>query len=152
MDKDSEIRRLREFIRFYLRREIKGDEDERSRIQLLFKESSTKSRKSQEYGFKKNEATRSKKNQFNNDRNKERTSTLEEEIGRNYHSTNNDPYNIFSILDDIEVSIFPIAMGSRYQATIKSKSKEISKTFPTEEEAQVWSRNNAMKLSNKFTQ
>jgi len=152
MDKDSEIRRLREFVRFYLRREIEGNKDERSRIQFLFKESSTKSRKSEKYSFEKREARRNKKNQSNNDTNKKRIATIKEEIGRNYHSTNSDPHSLYNILDDVEVNIFPTAMGMNYQVNIKTKDKEFTKVFSSEEEAQVWSRNQVINLSKKFTQ
>jgi len=153
MDKDSEIRRLREYVRFYLRREIEGDRnEERSRIQFLFKESSLESRKSKKPSFKKSKNSRSKKNQLDNVRDKKRIATLKEEIGRNYHSTNSDPHSLYNILDDVEVNIFPIKMGTDYQVNIKTKDKEFNKIFPSEEEAQIWSKNQVMKLSKKFTQ
>ena len=81
-----------------------------------------------------------------------RIATIKEEIGRNYHSTNSNPHSLYNILDDVEVNIFPTKMGMHYQVNIRTKDKELNKIFPSEEEAQVWSKNQVIKLSKKFTQ
>jgi len=152
MDKDREIRRLREYIHLQLRRETKGDNDERSRILFLLEEGITKSRKSQARSVTSRTARRNKKAQQDNAGNQKRVKKIKEEIGRNLHTANAGPYQFDQIYDDVEIDIFPIYMGDRYQVILKSKDTELTKRFKDEEEARLWARNTALKLSKKITQ
>ena len=152
MDKGREIRRLREYIHLQLRREIKGDNNERSRILFLLEESITESRKSQARSVTSHKARRNKKAQQDNARNQKRVKKIKEEIGRNLYTANAGPYQFDQIYDDVEINIFPIYMGDRYQVILKSEDAELTKKFKDEAEAQLWARNTALKLSKKITQ
>ncbi len=152
MDKDSEIRRLREYIHLQLRREMKGNNNERSRIFFLSKESVIESRKSKIRSLSEWEARRNKKAQQDNARNKERIKKIIKEIGRNLHSVNGGPISFDKVYSDVEINIFPVNAGGQYQVILKSKDTELTKQFANEEEAKLWARNTAQQLSKNFTQ
>ena len=152
MDKDSEIRRLREFVRLHLRREIKGNTNEKLRIPFLSKESVTESGARQAIVNERWKKRKNKKNNFSYVRDQKRTQKIREEIGRSYHSHRTDPYKTSEVLDDISTEIYPIDGG--YYAEVFHKENKVKKhkMFREEAEAEIWIRTTSLELSNQFTQ
>ena len=152
MDEDSRIMRLREYIQLYLRRTLKENNNERFRDKLLFEKITSKFRESKissevSSGFRKN-----KQNKQYNSRNQERDK-IKEEIGRNYHTPETNGFKNSEVFDDLKIEVFPYRGG--YMASISNQddpNNRKEKIFPTEEEANLWIRNNSLKLSKKFTQ
>ena len=151
-NEDSRIRRLREYVNLYLRRYGKVDKNEKYGIFFLFEKSIIKSRESEISRVSKRHESRNSQNQSNNVRNKERVKKIKEEVGRNYHTINNEPITYDTIHDDVRVEIFPTHTGSKYRAIVAKGKRKFQKDFPTEEEAKLWSRNTTARLSDKITQ
>ena len=152
MDEDSRIKRLREYVRLYLRRNvIKENVSEERRIKLLSKESAFKPRKSKVASNSKKRFIENSKNKHSNGRNKKSDREIKEEIGRSYSTVDNNPIQGDKVFTDLKIEIYPV--GQTYMASIESKDGEkVSKLFRDEESAKVWVRNNSLKLSNKFIQ
>ena len=152
MDEDSRIKRLREYIQLYLRRNlIKGDASEECRNKFLSKESTFKLRKSQDASSSKKRFNEDSKDKHSNRRNKKINRKIKEEIGRSFSTIDNNPIQGDKIFTDLKIEIYPV--GQTYMASIESKDGEkVSKLFRDEESAKIWVRNNSLKLSNKFTQ
>ena len=154
MEEDSRNKRLRSYVRFFLRREGLEKKNEQSRDEFLFEKKSTKPRESQIDGSENKRSRESRENKFLNERNKARIKKkIEEEIGRNYHTLDTNGYEALEVYDDISTELYPFRDG--YFASVENK--EISgskkeKIFSTEEEANIWLRINAAKLSKVFTQ
>ena len=151
MDDDSRILRLREYVRLYLRRLIKENKDAERRVQFLSKKSLAKSRKSKVTSFKEKQFNENKKNQRSNVRNKKVSKRIEEEIGRSHSSVSSDAISHDKVFNDLKIEIYPV--GQTFMASIEDKKgKKISKLFRDEQTAQVWVRNNSLKMSKIFTQ
>lgn len=151
MDDDSRILRLREYIQLYLRRLIKENESAELRIQFLFKESFTKSRKSENASLKEKRFSKNKKNQHSYDRNKEIIKRIREEIGRSHSSVSSDAISHDKVFNDLKIEIYPV--GQTFMADITGKDgKKVSKLFRDEASAKVWVRNQALQMSKVFTQ
>ncbi len=151
MNEDSRIRRLRECVNLYLRR-YKGVNNEEHGILFLFEEGIIKSGESKINSSSKGYATRSGKAQSNYVSNQKRNKKIEEEIGRSYHTVNNEPHSYDQVHNDLKIEIFPIDGGQRIRVIITGEDKSFSKEFATEDEANVWARNKSMDLSKKITQ
>ena len=149
---DSRIKRLREYVNLYLRRYGKVDENEKYGIFFLFEKSIIKSRESKISRIPKRNESRSNQNQSNNARNKERIKKIKEEIGRSYHTVNNEPITYDIIHDDVKSEIFPTHAGSKYRAIVKKGKQKFQKDFSTEEEAKLWVSNTTRNISSKITQ
>ena len=74
---------------------------------------------------------------------------LKEEIGRNYHTLDNDPYT-WENYADVEVETYANAEDSTYSAIVKCISRpELStkeRKFPDEHSAKHWARMNAEQI------
>lgn len=151
MSEDSRIRRLREFVNLYLRR-YKGVNDEEHRVPFLFKESFIEPGKSKISSSQDRKLTRSRKTKPDNAFGKKGNKKISEEIGRSYHTVNNEPYSYDQIHDDLKIEIFPIDGGQRIRAIISNDKESFSKSFATEDEANVWARSKSMELSKNITQ
>jgi len=151
MNEDNRIRRLRECVNLYLRR-YKGVNNEEHGIFFLFKEGIIKSRKSEISSSSDRDVTRSSKTQPNYASDKKRNKKISEEIGRSYHTVNNNPYSYDQIHDDLKIEIFPIDGGQRIRVMISNEDENFSKEFATEDEANIWARSKSMELSKKITQ
>ena len=153
MEEDSRNKRLRSYVRFFLRREGLEKKNEQSRDEFLFKKESTKLRESQTTRSENRQSPKSRKDKFLNERNKARIKKkIEEEIGRNYHTLDTNGYEALEVYDDISTELYPFRDG--YFASVENKKMSGSKKekiFATEEEANVWLRINAAKLSKVFT-
>ena len=152
MDEDSRIRRLREYVRLYLRRNvIKENVSEQRGIEFLSKESSFKSRKSKNASNTKKRFDENSKNKLSNRRNKKINREIKEEIGRSYSTVDNNPIQHEKVFNDLQIEIYPV--GQTYMAIIRDEDgNKMSKLFRDEESAKVWVRNNSLKMSNKLTQ
>ena len=152
MDKDSEIKRLRECIHLYLRREIEESVNEEYRVLFLSEKSAIKPRKikansNQTVGNRKN-----KKNISFNVRDKKRNKSIKEEIGRSYHSIRTEPYGLNDNIKDLKTEIYPIN-GMYYAEVVREKDNlKKSKMFKDEMEAEVWVRVTSMEMTSSFTQ
>ena len=149
MDEDSRIRRLREYVQLYLRRTLKENNNERFRDKLLFEKITSefgKSAFSSEGKIRYRKSKQNKQNYFGN----QKRNKIREEIGRNYHTPETNGFEHSKIFDDLKIEIFPYKNG--YMASISNGESTKEKIFPTEEEANLWVRNNSLKLSKKFTQ
>ena len=151
MDDDSRITRLREYIQLYLRRDIKENMHEQHGIQFFLKKVVAELGKGQDGSKKENRLSEDTKAYASHFRNKKVNRKIEEEIGRSHSTVDNNPFQNEDIFDDLRIEIYPIGTG--VMAVIKnSDDKKVSKLFPDEESANIWVRNNSLKLSNKFTQ
>ena len=152
MDKDSEMKRLREYIHLYLRREIEESVNEKYRILFLSEESVIKPRKIKTNSSQAIKTGKSKKNIFLNVRNKKRNKSIREEIGRSYHSIRTEPYGLSDTIKDITTEIYPIN-GMYYAEVVREKDNlKKSKMFKDEMEAEIWVRVTSMEMTNSFTQ
>ena len=154
MEEDSRNKRLRSYVRFFLRRERLEKKNEQSRDEFLFEKKSTKPRESKTDSSENKRPRESRENKFLNERNKARIKKkIEEEIGRNYHTLDTNGYEALEVYDDISTELYPFRDG--YFASVENKNirgTKKEKIFSTEEEANVWLRINAAKLSKVFTQ
>ena len=152
MDEDSRIKRLREYVQLYLRRKQRINEHEKRRIYFFSEEGSPEFRESKTNSFSRKPKRKAIKNKFYNARNKERVKITTEEIGRNLHTIRQEPHQFDEVLDDVFIDSYPVENGIYAMVKSKDGSQKLSKIFVTPEEADVWIRNTAMRLSNNFTQ
>jgi len=153
MDKDSEIRRLREYIHLQLRREMKENNNERSGIFFFLKEGVTKSRTRKAHSDQSDRTRKSKKDKFSHARDQKRTQEIREEIGRNVHTIRQNPYQVDEVLSDVKIESYPVPNG--YYAAVSLRDDENikkSKIFVDEAEVDVWIRNVALEMTQQFTQ
>ena len=151
MNEDSRIRRLRECVNLYLRR-YKGVNNEKHGILFLLEEGIIKFGESKISSSSKRHVARSSKAQPNYVSSQKRNKKISEEIGRSYHTVNDDPYSYDQIHNDLKIEIFPIDGGQRIRAIISNDKESFSKSFATEDEANVWARSKSMELSKSITQ
>ncbi len=152
MDEDSRIKRLREYVQLYLRRNAKVEKDEQLGIHFLSEKSSSKFRESKVDSSKKKSRKKIKENQFSNGGNKNRDKKLSEEIGRNLHTVGKEPYQVEDVFDDVRIDSYPVENGVFASVSSRTGKEKYSKMFLTPEEANTWIRNIAMKVSKNFTQ
>ena len=151
MNEDNRIRRLREYVNLHFRR-YKGVKNEKHGILFLLEKGVIKSGEGKISSPSKGHVTRSSEAQPAHASDQDRNKKISEEIGRSYHTMNNDPYSYDQIYDDLKIEIFPIDGGQRIRATISNDRESFSKAFATEDEATVWARSKSMELSKKITQ
>ena len=152
MDEDSRIKRLREYVQLYLRRNAKVKKDERHGIHFLSEKSATEYRESSISSDKKLSARKGAKNECASIRNKKRNKIFSEEIGRNLHTIRQEPHQFDDVLSDIEVDSYPVENGIYAMVATRDGKEKFSKVFLTPEEADTWVRNTAYKLSKQFIQ
>jgi hypothetical protein len=74
---------------------------------------------------------------------------IREEIGRNYHTIDNDPYS-YEDYPGITIDIYPVALGNAYEAQVTCEFDESLSTpkrmFPTEEDAKHFVRQHAEQI------
>jgi len=151
MDEDSRIKRLREYVQLYLRRNAKVKEDEQLRVHFLSEEGTAEYRARSTNSGKKFSNRKSAKNERATIRNKKRNK-VSEEIGRNLHTVRQEPHQFDDVLTDVEVDSYPVENGIYAMVATRDGKEKYSKVFLTPEEADNWVRNTAYKLSKEFTQ
>jgi len=74
---------------------------------------------------------------------------IREEIGRNYHTIDNDPYS-YEDYPGIIIDVYPTAQGNAYEAQVTCEFDDSLSTpkrsFPTEEDAQHFVRQHAEQI------
>ena len=151
MDEDSRIKRLREYVQLYLRRNVKVKENEQHGIRFLSEEGTTEHRARSINSSQKFSNRKSAKNERAAIRNKKRNK-VSEEIGRNLHTVRQEPHQFDDVLTDVEVDSYPVENGIYAMVATRDGKEKYSKVFLTPEEADNWVRNTAYKLSKEFTQ
>ena len=152
MDEDSRIKRLREYVQLYLRRNAKVKKDEQYGIHFLSEESVAEYRESSINSGKKLSVRKGAKNERASIRNKKRNKIFSEEIGRNLHTIRQEPPQFDEVLSDVEVDSYPVENGIYAMVATRDGKEKFSKVFLTPEEADTWVRNTAYKLSKQFIQ
>lgn len=150
MDEDSRIKRLREYVQLYLRRNVKVKKDEQHRVHFLSEKGSAEYRESSINSSQKFSDRKGAKNERAAIRNKKRTKIFSEEIGRNLHTVRQEPHQFDDVLTDIEVDSYPVENGIYAMVATRDGKEKYSKVFLTPEEADNWVRNTAYKLSKEF--